>query len=110
MLYLKSWLADYINLDGYSDQQLSDLISTRSGEVEGFFQGSDFFNQKVVIGQIQNLKKHPDADKLNIFQVNLGSQTVQIVSAAENAKDGLLCPVALIGCELPGGMKIQERK
>lgn len=111
MLYLKSWLADYINLDSYSNQQLADLISTRSGEVEGFFEKSDFFNQKVVLGQIQNLRKHPDADKLNVFEVNLGNnQTVQIVSAAPNSRDGLICPVALVGCELPGGMKIQERK
>jgi phenylalanyl-tRNA synthetase beta chain len=111
MLFLKSWLEDYIDLSSYSNEQLADLILLKSGEVEDFFEKSDWFNQQVVIGQIQNLRKHPDADKLNVFDVVLGNnQVLQIVSAAPNARNGLVCPVALVGCQLPGMPKIQERK
>jgi phenylalanyl-tRNA synthetase beta chain len=109
MLFLKSWLADYINLDDYTDQQISDILSLNSGECEEINVISDYFDGKVVVGEIRNLYKHPDADKLNVFDVYLGEEfkskhghdKVQIVSAASNARDGLICPVALDGAKLP---------
>jgi phenylalanyl-tRNA synthetase beta subunit len=109
MLFLKSWLADYINLSDYTDQQISDLLSLNSGECEEINSISDYFDGKVVVGEIRNLYKHPDADKLNVFDVYLGEEfkakyghdKVQIVSAAPNARDGLICPVALDGARLP---------
>jgi phenylalanyl-tRNA synthetase beta chain len=110
MLYLKSWLQDYINLNQISSDDLANLISARSGEVESFTESNDYFNQKVLIGKIQNVRQHPDADRLKVFEVNLGNNFIQIVSAAENVFEGLICPVALVGCSLPGGMVIQERQ
>jgi phenylalanyl-tRNA synthetase beta chain len=109
MLFLKSWLQEYINLDEYTDQQISDLLSLNSGECEEINTIADYFDGKVVIGEIRNLYKHPDADKLNVFDVYLGEEykakyghdKVQIVSAAPNARDGLICPVALDGCKMP---------
>jgi phenylalanyl-tRNA synthetase beta chain len=109
MLFLKSWLADYINLTDYKDQQISDLLSINSGECEEINTITDYFDGKVVVGEIRNLYKHPDADKLNVFDVYLGEEfkakhghdKVQIVSAAPNARDGLICPVALDGCKMP---------
>jgi phenylalanyl-tRNA synthetase beta chain len=109
MLFLKSWLADYINLTDYTDQQISDLLSLTSGECEEINVVTDYFDGKVVVGEIRNLYKHPDADKLNVFDVYLGEEfkskhghdKVQIVSAAPNARDGLICPVALDGAKLP---------
>ena len=109
MLFLKSWLADYINLTDYTDQQISDLLSLNSGECEEINTITDYFDGKVVVGEIRNLYKHPDADKLNVFDVYLGEQfkakyghdKIQIVSAAPNARDGLICPVALDGARLP---------
>ena len=110
MLYLKSWLQDYINLNQISSDDLANLISARSGEVESFTESNDYFNQKVLIGKVQNVRQHPDADRLKVFEVNLGNNFIQIVSAAENVFEGLICPVALVGCSLPGGKVIQERQ
>jgi phenylalanyl-tRNA synthetase beta subunit/tRNA-binding EMAP/Myf-like protein len=109
MLFLKSWLQEYINLDEYTDQQISDLLSLNSGECEEINVITDYFEGKVVVGEIRNLYKHPDADKLNVFEVYLGEEfkakhghdKIQIVSAAANARDGLICPVALDGAKLP---------
>jgi phenylalanyl-tRNA synthetase beta chain len=104
MLFLRSWLQDYINLNNYTDQELSDLLSLKSGECEEVNTITDYFGGKVVVGKIMNLYKHPEADKLSVFDVYLdseGSNKVQIVSAASNAIDGLIIPVALDGAKLP---------
>lgn len=102
MLFLKSWLEEYINLSDYTDTEISDFLSLRSGECESVETISEYFDNKVVIGRIENLKKHPEADRLNVFDVNIGNgNKVQIVSAAPNARDGLICPVALDGAKLP---------
>ncbi len=108
MLYLRSWLEDYINLDKVSEVELLQLISTKSGEVEDSWKVRDFFHKKVVIGKITNLRQHPNADRLKVFDVDLGNKKIQIVSAAPNAVDGLICPVALVGASLPG-MVITEK-
>jgi phenylalanyl-tRNA synthetase beta subunit/tRNA-binding EMAP/Myf-like protein len=101
MLYLRSWIEDYIDLSNYSDQELSDLISLQSGEVDEFYEVRDQFGGGVVIGRIENVRKHPNADRLKMFDINLGARgSVQIVSAAENVVEGLYCPVALEGCRL----------
>ncbi len=110
MFFLRSWLEDYIDLSGLSNSHLADLITTRSSEVEEFFEVSDYFEGKVVVGKIQNTRNHPNADKLKIFDVFLGEdKKVQIVSAAPNVRDGLLVPVALEGAKLPG-LTILPRK
>jgi phenylalanyl-tRNA synthetase beta subunit/tRNA-binding EMAP/Myf-like protein len=104
MLFLRSWLEDYINLSNYTNQELSDLLSLKSGECEEVNTITDYYGGKVVVGKIMNLYKHPEADKLNVFDVYLntdGSSKVQIVSAAPNARDGLIIPVALDGAKLP---------
>jgi phenylalanyl-tRNA synthetase beta chain len=102
MLFLRSWLEEYIDLSTQTDQQISDLLSLRSGECESVQTITDYFDGKVLVGRIENLQKHPEADRLNIFEVNLGgNKKVQIVSAAPNARNGLICPVAIDGAKLP---------
>ena len=101
MLILKSWLEDYVDLSGITNTELGDMLSTKSGECDEIIEISDYFGGKVVVGKIQNLRKHPEADKLNIFDVNCGEYSVQIVSAAPNARDGIFVPVALGGAKLP---------
>ena len=102
MLFLKSWLEEYVDLSGYSDSEISDFLSLRSGECESVETITEYFGGKVVVGRIENLRKHPEADRLNVFDVNIGNgSSVQIVSAAPNARDGLICPVALGGGKLP---------
>lgn len=102
MLFLKSWLSDYINLNDYTNSQLAEIISTKSSEVEEIHEIQDYFGGKVVVGQIKNARQHPNADKLKIFDVDLGDRgSVQIASGAPNIKEGLIVPVALDGARLP---------
>ena len=102
MLFLRSWLEEYIDLSNYSDNQLADIFSLKSGECESVLTIKDYFDSKVLVGKIQNVRQHPDAQKLQIFDVNLGQKTsIQIVSAAPNVREGLICPVAIDGAKLP---------
>ena len=109
MLYLRSWLADYINLESIDEQTLVNTITLKSGEVDEVKKIADWFGNKVVVGRIENIQKHPDADKLNVFDVNIGASKVQIVSAASNVRDGLIVPIALVGAKL-ASMIVVERK
>ena len=59
--------------------------------------------EKIVVGKIEKIEKHPDADKLIICQVNIGAETIQIVTGAPNVKEGDLVPVVLDGGKVAGG-------
>ena len=112
MLYLKSWLNDYINMVdlGLNDTELSNLISTKSHEVDEVITLSDRYDNKVLVGQIKNIIKHPNADTLRMFDVIIGGNvTVKIVSAAPNVVDNMLVPVAIEGANL-NGLIISPRK
>jgi phenylalanyl-tRNA synthetase beta chain len=102
MKFLRSWLEKYIELSDLKNKDLSKIITTKSSEVEEFQVIDDYFDGKVLVGRIENCRKHPNADRLTIFDVNLGKKKgVQIISAAPNVKDNLLVPVALEGARLP---------
>jgi phenylalanyl-tRNA synthetase beta chain len=108
MLFLKSWLNDYIDIDGVSNNEIENLLVNHSSEVEELIDIKDYYGGKVVVGKICNVIKHPDADTLRIFDVNIGSRSVKIVSAASNVRDDIYVPVALSGANL-GFITIQNR-
>lgn len=111
MLFLRSWLEEYIDLSNYSNKELADIITAKSSEVEEIKVIRDYFGGKVVVGQIKNVRSHPDASRLQIFDVVIGSdKKIQIVSAASNVCEDLLVPVALEGAKLPNGLTIMPRK
>ena len=58
---------------------------------------------KIVVGQIDKIEKHPDADKLIVCQVNVGTESIQIVTGAPNVKEGDKVPVVLAGGRVAGG-------
>ena len=64
----------------------------------------------VVVAEIVSAEQHPDADKLRVCQVDTGSETVQIVCGAPNARAGLKAPLARVGAVLPGDFKIKAAK
>ena len=64
----------------------------------------------VVVGEILSAVQHPDADKLRVCEVSTGSDTVQIVCGAPNARKGLKAPLAQVGAVLPGNFKIKKAK
>jgi len=102
MLFLRSWLEEYISLDGISNEILMNKITLGSSEVEEVRMLKDYFDAKVLIGRIENVRNHENADRLKVFDVNLGSRgSVQIVSAAPNVAEGIVVPVAIEGAVLP---------
>lgn len=108
MLVSYKWLQEFVDLSGETPQTLADKI-TRSGlEVEGLnLTGMEINN--VVVGHVVQREKHPDADKLSVCQVDVGTgELQQIVCGAPNVAEGQLVPVALPGAVLPGNFKIKE--
>ncbi|MGM0874846.1 MAG: phenylalanine--tRNA ligase subunit beta [Bacillota bacterium] len=104
------WLAEYVDLSGITPDELAEKI-TRSGiEVEGV----DVLNEGmkgVVIGHVVEKEQHPDADKLNKCQVDLGNdEIVQIICGAKNVDKGQKVAVATVGAVLPGNFKIKKAK
>src|SRR5205823_1565276 len=77
-------------------------------EIESITPVADNFS-KVIIGKILHIKKHPDAERLNICEVDVGnSRPLTIVSGADNVKTGIKVPAAVEGAELPNNLKIEK--
>ena len=108
MLVSLKWLNQYVKVDDLDSHILADKISLHSVEVEQVSKVSDATG--IVVGYVEKKEQHPDADKLTVCQVNLGSETVQIVCGAANVDAGQLVPVATNGALLPGGFKIKKTK
>lgn len=105
-----NWLAQYVDLSGVTPEELAEKL-TRSGvEVDAI----NYANQgvtDVVVGYVTEKAKHPDADKLNVCQVDVGSgEMLQIVCGAKNVDAGQKVPVAVVGAKLPGDFKIKKAK
>ena len=97
-----SWIKAYVpDLDA-SAQEYADAMTLSGTKVEGYVK-LDADLDKIVIGQIDKLERHPDADKLVVCQVNVGTETVQIVTGAPNVKEGDKIPVVLDGGRVAGG-------
>ena len=99
-------------------QEYVDAMTLSGSKVEGYEQ-LDADLDKIVVGQVTKIEKHPDADKLVICQVNVGSETLQIVTGAPNVFEGAKVPVVLDGgrvagghdgTKTPGGIKIKKGK
>ena len=101
------WLSDYVKID-VSPKQFSHSMTMTGSKVEGYeTEGSGIKN--VVVGKVLSVEKHPDADKLVLCSVSVGSgEPLPIVTGAPNLFPGAVVPVALNGAELPGGKTIRE--
>ena len=82
-----SWIKAYVPELDVTAQEYTDAMTLSGTKVEGY-EKLDADLDKIVIGQIKEIKPHPDADKLIICQVNVGTETVQIVTGAPNVKEG----------------------
>ncbi|WP_125152742.1 phenylalanine--tRNA ligase subunit beta [Clostridium rectalis] len=103
------WLKDYVDIN-ISSEDLGDRLTLSGSKVEEIICSGDEI-QNVVTGKIIEIKPHPDADKLVVCQLNVGKEEpVQIVTGANNMKEGDIVPVALHGAILPGGLKIKKGK
>lgn len=108
MFVSESWLRTLVNPSLDSDA-LCHRLTMAGLEVEDVISAAPFFSG-VVVAEITAIAPHPDADRLRVCQVNTGSETVQIVCGAPNARLGLKAPLAQLGAVLPGDFKIGEAK
>ena len=97
-----SWIKAYVPDLDVTAQEYTDAMTLSGTKVEGY-EVLDADLEKIVIGQIDKIEKHPDADKLIICQVNVGSESVQIVTGAHNVNEGDKVPVVLDGGRVAGG-------
>ncbi len=108
MLVPIKWLKEYIKLD-VSAQELADAMTLTGTNAEGVTQIADDIKD-VVVGRIIEIKQHPNADKLLTCNVDIGKETLQIVTGAPNVASGQYVPVAVNGALLPGGIRIKTGK
>lgn len=78
-----SWIKAYVPGLEATAQEYTDAMTLSGTKVEGY-EELDADLDRIVVGQIDKIEKHPDADKLIVCQVNVGSETVQIVTGAKN--------------------------
>ena len=113
-----SWIKAYVPGLDVTAQEYTDAMTLSGTKVEGY-EELDADLDKIIIGQIDKIESHPDADKLIICQVNVGQESVQIVTGANNIHEGDKIPVVLAGgrvagghdgSKTPGGIKIKKGK
>ncbi len=97
-----SWIKAYVPELSCTDQEYCDAMTLTGTKVENFAR-LDKNLEKIVVGRIEKIEKHPDADKLIVCQVNIGPEVIQIVTGAPNVKEGDKIPVVLDGGKVAGG-------
>ena len=97
-----SWIKAYVPDLDCTPQEYADKMTLSGSNMESVTY-LDKNLEKIVVGKIEKIEKHPDADKLIICQVNVGDETVQIVTGAPNVSEGDLVPVVLDGGRVAGG-------
>lgn len=97
-----SWIKKYVPDLDVTPQEYADAMTLSGTKVEGY-KKLDENLKDIVVGQVMKTEKHPDADHLVICQVNVGDETIQIVTGAPNVHEGMLTPVVLPGGSVAGG-------
>lgn len=101
-----SWLQAYTPID-QSPAALADALTMAGLEVDACVDRFAFL-ETVKVGRIQEIQKHPQADRLSVCQVDIGSERLSIVCGAPNVKTGMLSACALPGTQMPDGTVISE--
>ncbi|MDC3412593.1 phenylalanine--tRNA ligase subunit beta [Aquibacillus sp. 3ASR75-11] len=104
-----NWLRNYVDIDDIPVEELAEKITKTGIEVEGI----EYIAEKssnVVVGYVKECQKHPNADKLNLCQVDIGEETLQIICGAPNIAKEQKVAVAKPGAVLPGNFKIKKAK
>lgn len=103
-----SWLQAYCDVP-WSVEELVDRLVMSGLEVDGVDTvGSDF--EGFVVGHVERVDRHPNADRLSLCTVDAGGETLQVICGAPNVAAGQKVPVARVGAVLPGGMEIRKAK
>lgn len=103
------WLHDYIDFTETAEE-LADKLTMAGVPVENVIRADEGLD-KVITARIEQITVHPDSDHMVITQMNVGQpELVQIVTGAQNVREGQIVPVAMIGAHLPNGLKISKGK
>ncbi len=100
MKFSENWLRDFVD-PPLDTQSLANALTFSGLEVEEIDPAAPLFD-RVVVGEVLKVEKHPGADKLSLCEVDVGQETVSIVCGAANVRVGMKVPTALVGAKLPG--------
>ncbi|ABG04270.1 phenylalanyl-tRNA synthetase beta subunit [Rubrobacter xylanophilus DSM 9941] len=103
-----SWLREYVDFE-QTPEELVELFSMHSQEVEGIHR-LGVLDGEVVVGEVREFGRHPNADRLFVAKVDIGGRTVQIVAGAGNPRPGARVPVVLPGSTLAGVGKVRKAR
>ncbi len=105
-----NWIGDFVDLGGIEPQEVFNLLSMHTAEVEGIEVFGEAISD-VVVGEVVQCGQHPDADKLSVTEVAYGAdEYAQVVCGAPNVRKGLKVAFAPVGAKLPGDFKIKKAK
>lgn len=103
------WLKDFLDIN-ITTEELAEKFTMSGNPVENISKAGAGL-EKVMTGKVEEIERHPDSDHMWICQMNVGSsELLQIVTGAQNVKQGDIVPVALVGADLPCGKKISKGK
>ena len=109
MIISEQWLRELV-ATGLNAQEIADALTLAGLEVDAVEALGESL-EGVLVGEVLSKEKHPDADRLNLTQVNVGGQkNLAIVCGAANVRVGMKVPVATVGTKLPNGLKIKKSK
>ncbi|MHB9119084.1 MAG: phenylalanine--tRNA ligase subunit beta [Burkholderiales bacterium] len=108
MKFSENWLRSFVN-PPLTSEQLAHALTMAGLEVEALESVAPPF-ANILVAEVLELAKHPEADRLNVCRVNAGGEALQIVCGAGNVAPGIKVPCAVVGAVLPGGMEIKRAK
>ena len=108
MKILKSWLNDWIDIEAISTDDISEALESLGFEIESRTDKTPNY-KNITVGKVLEIYEHPNADKVRITKVDVGSKTYEIVCGAWNFDVGSVVPVALPKSEIKDGFKIDKR-
>jgi phenylalanyl-tRNA synthetase beta chain len=105
-----NWIKDYVKLDDISTEEIVDKLTMSGLEVEDYFDQNEKFSG-IIVGKVNKVEKHPDADRLTVCTVFDGKEDLQIVCGAPNVKEGQTVALAPVGVNIPKeNFKIEKVK
>lgn len=110
MLISLDWIKDFVELPQMDANDIANDFTMKTAEVEEVELSGAHFHM-IRVAQIKSIRKHPEADKLNLVTIMYGDEVPkEVVCGAGNVREGLKIPYAPLGTELPGGFKLEPKK
>ena len=108
MIISEQWLRDWVQVD-LDAQGIADTLTNAGLEVDGVEPVAEPIDH-LIVGKVLAVSKHPDADRLNLTKVDIGTAQLEIICGAANVRPELMVAVAVVGAKLPNGLKIKKAK